>query len=148
MPDPSRAARWAGPGFLTLSLVLVPWTVHLAMTLPPQQVSRNYDVAWVGFDVALVVALGATGITAFRRSTLVSPVAATTGTLLLTDAWFDVLTAATHRDLLLAVVLAAVVELPLAALCFWVGGHARELVLRRVSLGATPTPTRNDADPR
>jgi hypothetical protein len=39
-------------------------------------------------------------------------------TLLLCDAWFDVLTASTGGDLEVAILLAALGELPLALVCF------------------------------
>lgn len=42
-----------------------------------------------------------------------------TGTLLVCDAWFDVLTARTTGELIVAILEAALVELPLAVLCFW-----------------------------
>lgn len=44
--------------------------------------------------------------------------AAIATTLLVVDAWFDVLNAATSRDLLAAAVTAIVVELPLAYVCW------------------------------
>jgi hypothetical protein len=56
-------------------------------------------------------------IAALRRSRWVSHFAVAAGTLLVCDAWFDVLTARGETDVALAVAgLAA--ELPLAVLCF------------------------------
>ena len=46
------------------------------------------------------------------------------------DAWFDILTSRTSSDILQAVLLAVLVELPLAALCFWMAvnmAHAVEV---------------------
>ena len=45
------------------------------------------------------------------------------GTLLLVDAWFDITTAGTTSDLIQAVVSAAVVEIPMAMLAFWIAAH-------------------------
>jgi hypothetical protein len=43
-----------------------------------------------------------------------------TGTLLCCDAWFDVLTSRGASDITQAVLSAVLIELPLAALCFWI----------------------------
>lgn len=32
---------------------LAPWTLYLAMTLPPHYRAENWRAAWVGFDIAL-----------------------------------------------------------------------------------------------
>ena len=65
-----------------------------------------------------------------RRSPLAEVAAAITGTLLVCDAWFDVLTSRATSDIVQGVLLAALVELPLAALCFWMAlnmAHAVEV---------------------
>ena len=117
LTDDRPIMRLAGPLFVLLSVLLVPWTVLVALVLPSRQLSANYDVAWAGFDVFLCVGLGATGFFALRRSRWLPVAAAATATLLVVDAWFDVMTTPSGRDLVLAVVLAAFVELPLSALC-------------------------------
>ena len=66
--DPAWAIRWAGPVFVMCSLVLIPWIVYLGFSLPSRQVSRHFDIAWVGFDVMELVALAATGLFALRHS--------------------------------------------------------------------------------
>jgi hypothetical protein len=71
---------------------LLPWIVYLAYSLPSRQVSADYDIAWAGFDVMLLVALASTGYFAFRRSRYSATAAAATATLLVVDAWFDVMT--------------------------------------------------------
>jgi hypothetical protein len=117
LTDDRPLMRLAGPLFVLLSALLVPWTVFVALALPSRQVSPNYDVAWAGFDVFLCVGLGATGYFALRRSRWLPVAAAATATMLVVDAWFDVMTTPSGRDLVLAIVLAAFVELPLSALC-------------------------------
>jgi hypothetical protein len=37
--------------------VLISWTAYLAFSLPSRQVSSHYNVAWVVFDVFLLVTL-------------------------------------------------------------------------------------------
>jgi hypothetical protein len=65
-----------------------------------------------------------------RRSPYAEVAAAVSGTLLVCDAWFDLLTSRTTSELVQAALEAALVELPLAALCFWMAinlAHAVEI---------------------
>ncbi|MGN6575820.1 MAG: hypothetical protein ACTHKG_09035 [Nocardioides sp.] len=95
--------------------VLVPWIAYLAVTLPRVYVARNWDVAWVGFDVVLLALITATAVLGYLRRQLLVLTAFAAGVLLVCDAWFDVLTA--HGDdQTWSVLTAAVVELPMAGL--------------------------------
>jgi hypothetical protein len=111
-------------------LVLIPWIVFLAAELPRRYAARHWDVAWAGFDLLLLVGLALTAWTAWRRRQLMIVTAFVTATLLVCDAWFDVLTSATHSDQLLALVSAFLIELPLAILLFYVGRRALLLTVR------------------
>ena len=95
---------------------LIPWTLWLASSLPERRVAHHYDVAWVGFDIALAAAFAATAWTALRGSQWLVPSASTTAAMLLCDAWFDVVTSSPD-DRLEAILLAGLAELPLAAIC-------------------------------
>jgi hypothetical protein len=99
-----------------VSAGLVPWTLWLALSLPKQRVAHHYDLAWVGFDLALAASIAATAWSALRRPRWLVPLASATGTMLVCDAWFDVVTAPAGERLE-AVLLAALAELPLAAVC-------------------------------
>ena len=112
--------------FLLLGVGLVPWTVVLAVTLPERHGTHHYDVAWSGFDVALAAALLATAVGAARRATWLQGAAAVAATLLVADAWFDVLSATSPDEVAMAAALAAFVELPVAAACIFVSRHAEE----------------------
>ena len=101
---------------LTAAGLLV-WTLYLTYSLPSRHVTEHYDLAWVGFDVALLAAFAATTWFAVRSSQWLVPAAAATGTMLLCDAWFDVVTS-TPGGRLEATLEAAFAELPLA-LIFW-----------------------------
>ncbi len=95
------------------------------MHLPAYQRSAHYRDAWVGYDVAELVALIGVGITAMRGSRLLlHEFALLAGVLLTVDAWFDVMTAPRGFDVQAAFADAFLVELPLAALCLWVSRHA------------------------
>jgi hypothetical protein len=133
LADSTRVVRWAGPAFILFSVALVPWTVYLAYTLPSRQVSHRYNIAWVGFDVMLAIALGATGYLALRRSRWLAVAAAAAATLLVVDGWFDVMTSPPDQ-ILEAIILAVFVELPLAALCGWLSYHSEHLADQRIVL--------------
>jgi hypothetical protein len=105
--------------FLAAALVLVPWSGWLVILLPCRYVSRHWGIAWAGFDGGLALALGLTGLAAFRRAAWFDRAAVAAGTLLATDAWFDVLSSRGAAAVAIAVVEALAIELPLAFLCIW-----------------------------
>jgi hypothetical protein len=133
LTDDTRAVRWAGPLFALFALVMVPWTVYIGESLPRRQLSPHYDASWAGFDVMLLAALAATAFFALRRSRYLSMAATATAVLLVVDAWFDLMTTPSGQ-IVQSIVLAAVVELPLAAVCVWLGLHTQELTERRIVL--------------
>jgi hypothetical protein len=125
--------RWATPLFTVAAIVLLPWTLYLTFTLPTRHVSLHYDVAWVGFDVALAAAFAGTSWAAARRSEWLVALAATTGTMLLCDAWFDVVTSFGTGELLEAILEAVLVELPLALACGFIVYDAETFLQATVS---------------
>jgi hypothetical protein len=127
--------RLIAPFFAVAGLVLIPWTVWLTFSLPTHHESDNWRTVWAGFDIALATSLLATGICALRRSPLLPVAASVAGALLCVDAWFDITLEAGGPHLVAAVIEAVLVELPLAAICFWVAHdaeHAVEHALRRL----------------
>jgi hypothetical protein len=95
------------------AIALVPWTIFLALTLPESHVVHNWPVIWVGFDIILIVLMASTAVLGLLRRQLLVLSAFATGVLLICDAWLDVMTAG-PRDMWLAVLTAALAELPLA----------------------------------
>jgi hypothetical protein len=126
-----------GPAFLAMSAILLPWIVYLRLSLPTQQTAAHYRTAWVGFDVILLGQLARTGLYATREHLhpRVRPHAAACAALLTTDAWFDI-TTSPGNQLPLSIAMAALVELPLAAACWWLA----------TSYAQTATPNGPDAD--
>jgi hypothetical protein len=122
-----------GRFYLLAAALLVPWVVYLAVVLPSRQLSAHYDLAWAGFDAALAVSLLVTGVLVVRHSPSVVLPAAGTAALLVTDAWFDVVTASRSGQREVALVLAVLVEVPLAVLSLAVALR----VLRRVTSAST-----------
>ena len=133
LTDDSRVVRWTGPLFALFSVILLPWIVYLAVTLPSRQISSHYDVAWAGFDIILLVALASTAYFALRRSRYLSTAATATAVLLIVDAWFDVMTTPSDQ-VLESIILAIFIELPLAAVCLWLSYHTHQLTERRIVL--------------
>src|SRR3981081_1832188 len=85
--------RWITPVLLLTSAGRLPWARSLEVTLPARHVHTHYDVAWVVFDCALFCVFAATAWCTVKASQWLVPLAAVTGTMLLCDAWFDVVTA-------------------------------------------------------
>jgi hypothetical protein len=126
----SLVPPWVTPAFLLCAVVLIPWTAFLFATLPAHYVANHWQIAWGGFDVGLGVALASTAVLVARRSPFAEVTATVTGTLLVCDAWFDVLTSRGASEVAQALGDALLVELPLAALCFWMArnfAHAMEV---------------------
>jgi hypothetical protein len=117
--------RWALFVLVGVAAGLVPWTLWLTLTLPSRHVTEHYDLAWVGFDVGLAAAITATIVAAVRFSRWLEAIASVTATLLVCDAWFDIVTSADEGERLVATIEAVGAELPLAALCVWIARDAQ-----------------------
>lgn len=127
-----RVPIWVGVVYTGLSLILVPWTLYLSITLPTRHLSSHWDLSWVGLDIGLTLLLLVTGVLAYLRSDWVVISSTATGSLLLADAWFDVMSAHPGPALKEAVAMAMFVELPLAAISY---GVAHKIVLKNLWSG-------------
>ena len=99
------------------SLFLIPWIAVLPILLPTTRAVSHWRAIWVGFDILLAMMLAATAWLAFLKRQTVVLVAFVTGTLLVCDAWFDVMTAAAGWDRLISLA-STVLELALAVILF------------------------------
>ncbi len=97
------------------ALLLVPWVLYLAVSLPTVHKVRDWDLMWVGFDVVELALLALTFWLSYRRRLVALLVGFGTGVVLLCDAWFDIMTSA-PGDLWQALLAAALIEIPLAVL--------------------------------
>jgi hypothetical protein len=118
--------RWLAPAAICAVIGMVPWIVYLALTLPGRSRTAHYNVAWVGFDCAMVLVLAALAIAAFRRHPATGPVAAVAATMFVIDAWFDV-TTSRGSEFLIALILAVFAEIPLALVCAWTAVNAERV---------------------
>ena len=126
-----RLRRYGGTALLAGAVVLIPWALFLAYTLPARHRVLHWDAIWVGFDLALAGALLLTAVAAIRGRRWLAIPATASATLLVCDAWFDVLTASGTHEVTTALLEAVLVELPLAALCVWMALRVERIVLGR-----------------
>jgi hypothetical protein len=130
--EQTTVPRWAALLLGGVAAALVPWTLYLTYALPQHHVANHWRFAWAGFDVGLASALVATAIGVARNAPWLEGAAAVATTLLVTDAWFDILLSSSASELLEAIALAAVGELPLALFCLWIALNA-ERALRTLN---------------
>jgi phosphoglycerol transferase MdoB-like AlkP superfamily enzyme len=114
----SPPARWLPIVLAVAALALVPTLVFVLTVAPGVQTAHHLKIAWTGLDVFEVVALAATGFALQRRSVLTAVPATIAGTLLVCDAWINIVPA-TGAAFYEAIAM-AFAELPLAGLSFWI----------------------------
>lgn len=119
-------------------VLLAAWTAMLAATLPMQYRAGGWRGAWVGFDVALLIALGATGWAAWHGRQVLILCLTVVATLLLCDAWFDVVLDIRTRGFTMSLLTALAVEVPLAVLAVLGARRLLRLSLGRAGLRAGP----------
>ncbi len=121
---PTRVVpRWVGWLVIAAGALMLPWVAGLSFVLPTRHEAAHYDASWIGFDLALCAMLLRTGWLAQKGREHIELSAAITGTLLLVDAWFDSVTADSRHELIVALVLALVCEVPLAVLFLYIAGR-------------------------
>ena len=122
-------------GYGAVGVGLLPWAFWLSSSLPETHSSAHWDLAWSGFDVGLAACFCGTAIAAHRRAIgWAGAFAAATGTMLIVDAWFDVILESHGNELGTAIVLAVVFEVPAAAICFWIAFRTERFVSRALHL--------------
>jgi hypothetical protein len=97
-------------------IFLAVWIVVLALTLPSRYNSDGWRGAWVGFDIAELLALASVAWTAWRGKQLLIVCLIISATLLLCDAWFDVTLDWGSKEFSFSLMSALLAELPLAAM--------------------------------
>ena len=122
----ARTDWWRRPLVITISLAatmaFLGWIAVLALTLPTRYLANHWNVAWVGFDVMLLISLLATGWAMAGRRPSAGTALMVSAAMLVCDAWFDVTTASGATTTLISIGLAAV-ELPAAAGLAWAAIH-------------------------
>jgi len=124
---PVELNRWLARAVLAIVAGLIPWTAYLAWSLPGHFRAHNWRLAWVGFDVGLIVVLAYTAWAAWARRQILAPTAIVAATMLICDAWFDVNTSFATKGEALTIVTALGGNLPLALVFILL---ARRIMLR------------------
>jgi hypothetical protein len=125
---PKTLRHWVVVCFAAVGVGLLPWSVWLSESLKPHHLTTRWDIAWSGFDTGLAALFIGTAIAAHRRSAWIAPLAAATGTVLVVDAWFDIVLESHADELRNAIVLAVFAELPGAIVCFWIAFRAERVI--------------------
>jgi hypothetical protein len=125
---PELVPRWVALLLTAIVVGLVVWTLYLTYALPARHVTDHWRIAWAGFDIGLAIAIGATALGVLREAQWVDATAAATATLLVTDAWFDIVMADGGGERLEAIVLAVIGEIPLALFCVWIVMNAERAI--------------------
>jgi hypothetical protein len=110
--------RWLMAVYGGACVFLIPWTIILAYLLPRHYIANHWDIAWTGFDIFEIFFFGLTAILVLKKTSWSALSATVLGTLLITDAWFSILTARAGRAQDKAVAHAVLIELPLALLSY------------------------------
>jgi hypothetical protein len=122
-----KLQKWVLLLLVGFALVLLPWTAYLAYALPDRHVTPHWSTAWAGFDVMMAAGVLATLAAILRRSRYLAIAASVTGAFLICDAWFDLITSRPGSELLESGLFAALGELPMAALFFWIARDAEKV---------------------
>jgi hypothetical protein len=122
--------RWVVRLFALCAVLLIPWSVFLVLSLPERATAHAWNLAWAGFDVGMALVLGLTAVAIAARSVWAGPLAAACGTMLLVDAWFDVTTASAGAEQVEAIVMAVLLEVPLAVLLLATARHIGLVVVQ------------------
>ncbi|MEV6410459.1 hypothetical protein [Kribbella sp. NPDC051718] len=118
-----------------VAVVLLPWVLILAVTLPSTYEANNWNLAWIGLDLAIAVTAGLTAFLLHRRDPRAALTAVAAGTLLVADAWFDISTSGPGLDHHLALAQGLVLELPLAICAFVLASRTLRPRPERATIG-------------
>lgn len=126
--------RSVGRLVVVIAVLLAVWAVWLGSTLPPDPLQQqwstaylgldNYSLTWVGLDCLEVLGLAASGLLFGRGTQGARTCALLTMPVFFLDAWFDILTAVSRADLLAAVLMAVLGELPAVVGLGWIAWKA------------------------
>jgi hypothetical protein len=106
--------RWLAVTLTVCCLGMIPWRA-----------------AWIGFDIALLASLAVTAWAAYRGRQVMILAGFVTATLLVCDAWFDVLLDWGSGLLWVSLAAALLLELPLATLLILVSRRLLSATIRR-----------------
>jgi hypothetical protein len=115
-----RIPVWAASLYICSAIILLPWTIYLGASLPTHHLSAHWDISWTGLDIGLIITMLATGILAYRKSRWLVITSSMVGSLLLVDAWFDVMSERRVSQFYQSLFLAIFIEIPMAITSYYV----------------------------
>jgi hypothetical protein len=110
---------------MAVCLILAAWIGLLAVSLPLTFKINQWRAVWVGLDVAELIGFAATAWASWKQRQVIVFCMIFTGTLLICDAWFDIVLDYGTPNITMSVISAVFAEFPLAFLLF---AGARRLV--------------------
>lgn len=110
-------------------VLLAAWIGYLVVSLPAFYRTGSWRGAWVGFDLAELAAFAATGWAAWRRRQILIICLIVLATLLLCDAWFDVVLDARTAGFVSSLLSALLVEVPIAVMAILVARRLLKLTI-------------------
>ena len=113
--------------------VLAGWLGYLVVALPGSAMA-GWRATWIGFDVVELGSFALTGWAAWKYRPVLVLALFGSAMLLLADAWFDVALSWRTGGFVTSVVLAAVVEIPLAVALLVASVRVRRSVIEAVRL--------------
>ena len=108
--------KWLPRLYGACAVALVPWIIYLYYSLPFRHPVLRWSLIWVGYDLVMMSVVLLVVYLARKRSARLNLALMSLATLLVADAWFDILTSNSGYETGIAVALAALCERPLAAL--------------------------------
>jgi hypothetical protein len=124
-------------------ILLAAWIGYLTVSLPAFYRAGSWRGAWVGFDVAELLVFAITGWAAWRRRQVLIICLIVLATLLLCDAWFDVVLDTRTAGFLSSLLSALLVEVPIALIAIVVARRLLRITVGQVIKyegGAGPVP--------
>ena len=119
-------------GTIVCCVVLAAWIGVLIVTLPRFYRAGDWRGAWVGFDLAELLAFAATAWAAWRGRQVLIMCLLVLATLLLCDAWFDVTLDVRTSGFLFSLLSALLIEIPLAIAAILAARRLLRLTIGRI----------------
>jgi hypothetical protein len=113
-------------------ILLAAWIGYLVVSLPAFYRAGSWRGAWVGFDIAELAAFATTGWAAWKRRQILIICLIVLATLLLCDAWFDVVLDARTAGFLGSLLSALLIEVPIAVIAVIVARRLLRLTIGQV----------------